>query len=136
MAAAFAAIPLRVKVRVKVRRRDPLRRSAAGGHHMLVDGGGGGGEDDGAGWLKKRNLQALLGADEAAWRQILSSPEGKRLATMDLHTCALRIVRLRDALPVADVDVCAMVVEQPSLVAFEEDYDAVGWHVPLLCTYS
>ena len=57
---------------------------------------------------------------------IAQRPEGKAMAAMDLHTCARRMLGLREAIPVSDVDICAMVIEQPSLLAFEGNYKEVG----------
>ena len=121
MAEALGAAP-RIISRLKRSRRRPARpaRASAG------EGGG-----DGEGGIRDhrlRNVRALLniGEDEGACAQILSSPEGKAMAAMDLHTCARRMLGLREAIPVSDVDICAMVIEQPSLLAFEGNYKEVG----------
>lgn len=121
MAATFAVTP-RLILQTKTHAVNAVRRRHVAAS-IIKDHGDGDGEEDSR---LLRHFKALLGADDAACAQILSSPEGKAMAGMNLHTAALRIVRLRDALPVAELDVMAMVVEQPSLLVFEGDYDEVG----------
>jgi hypothetical protein len=48
-------------------------------------------------------IKALLGADDNACVQLISTPEGKAMAAMDLHTLSLRMLHLRDALPVPGI---------------------------------
>jgi hypothetical protein len=103
MAAAFAATRLILATRHVARRR-PVAASASVAKDD-GDGGDRGGEDD----SRLRNVKALLGADARAFKQVLNSPEGKAMVAMDLHVVARRIVKLRDALPVPDIEVMAMV---------------------------
>lgn len=129
MAAAFAATPrLILQKKGHILNHARYRRSlVAASSAKHDDGGGSGGDDDGGEENRLlRHVKALLSADDVACKQILSSPEGKALLEMSNHTAALRMVKLRDALPVRDLDVMAMVIEQPSLLTFEGDYDKVG----------
>ena len=131
MAAAFAAAPRLILQTRRYPRNDRCRRrpvAATATATASTSDGEDGRDDDDARLL--RHVKALLSADDVACAQILSSPEGKALVAMNLHTAARRMVRLRDALPVRDLDVMAMVVEQPSLLAFEGDYDEVGGPPP------
>ena len=63
-----------------------------------------------------RAVSAILGADGSALSRLLSSPEGNAVAAMELHDLSGRMLRFRSALPVPDLDVQAMVIEQPSLI--------------------
>ena len=129
MAAAIAATPrLFLQKRGHILNHARYRRSVVAASSGATDDGGGSGDDDDGGEQSRllRHVKALLSADDVACKQILSSPEGKALLEMSNHTAALRMVKLRDALPVQDLDVMAMVIEQPSLLTFEGDYDKVG----------
>ena len=71
------------------------------------------------------SLRAVLGADAKAWKQIISSPEGREMVRKSPKKIAVRLLGLCDALRlvsnVHDIDVSAMVVEQPSLATVSGD---------------
>lgn len=75
------------------------------------------------------SLRAVLGADDKAWSHIVSSPEGREMVTTSPRALTLRLLALRDALcfvsNVHDLDVTAMVIEQPSLATFSGDIDII-----------
>ena len=127
MAAAFAAAPrIILQKRGHIHNNAHYRRAVVATSSAKDDVVVGGGDEGGEESRLLRHVKALLSADDVACKQILSSPEGKALLEMSNHTAAMRMVKLRDALPVRNLDVMAMVIEQPSLLTFEGDYNEVG----------
>ena len=75
--------------------------------------------------------QASLGLasdDDLGWTHVLSSPEGREMAGMSPRELSTRMLALRDALATLapDLDVAAMVTEQPGLVLYDGDADDVA----------
>ena len=78
-----------------------------------------------------RGLRSLLGLasdDDLGWTHVLSSPEGREMAGMSPRELSTRMLALRDALATLapDLDVAAMVTEQPGLVLYDGDADDVA----------
>jgi hypothetical protein len=69
------------------------------------------------------SLRAVLGADDEAWKHIMSSPEGRAMVEMSPRALTMRLLALRDALFAVsrthDLDIVGMVIEQPSLATFQ-----------------